>query len=198
MQESYGQNDTSSDGSSSDDDDISREQPNISISVTTDNDEYQVGETVKISGKVSGLQNEESLDEVSITITDPSEGVFEDYERKIGLGGEFEDSIEDIGGNLGEYTVHASYGDEADEKTFELNERSTRSSISVTTNKPIYRLGETIEKTGQLVVGRAYDGVDIELFDPNGNNEILGSVETDNGGFFGYTIGEDEIGGGSR
>ena len=90
----------------------------MSISVNTDKDQYQVGDTLKISGEVTGVNFNEDLP-VSIAFSDPNNQRLGPINISLQPNGQYADYMK-MGDIPGEYTVTAVYDTLNNDRTFYL------------------------------------------------------------------------------
>jgi hypothetical protein len=152
------------------------------VRVILDEETYDAGADVEISGEVDSVSG---VDEVDITILDPSNDEALDTQEDVDSSDEFSHSFElDSDAEHGRYAVTVTY-DDADEgyAVFEVTEDKTEP-ITVDVSKSTYTPGSSVTISGEVADVVNNEEVEIVVEDSDDNEIFDDSVEPDNDGSY--------------
>ncbi|KAF6242540.1 hypothetical protein C6988_07630 [Nitrosopumilus sp. b1] len=184
------------------------EASSLPLSLSTDKKSYEVGDTIKITGKVNDKKERSSFETPTVKVellnskgkpVTFAAGTSKESTTKSLTVANVYAGIPDTSGNFmiqipvsrsvfvgGEtYQLKATYDDRlTNTALISITDSFTvgSTSISATLDKQIYGLGETVSLTGQLGTTIQGDAIKIQLFKPSGDRNEYGA--TANGGKF--------------
>ena len=169
------------------------DEENDEIDVVTDDESYELGDEVVISGTVDEDIIDSEVDEVEITVLDPNnDEVLESEDVEIDNSGDFEfDALElsDEDDAHGMYAILVSYDDdELGWNLFEVTEggSSSGSDITAVLEDATLSPGDEVVITGSIEETDVDPGeeMNLDVEDDNGDPVHDDSVEPENDGFF--------------
>ena len=138
------------------------------VSVETNDDLYNLGERVRISGTIEHTVSTE--DQVHITITGPDDVELDSFSSTLDVS-DYSDNY-DLAGDAdeGRYTVEVEYNGDRGIAIFEVAKASSDSSsstLTATLDKSSYLAGETINVAGKVSKIIVDQTVNIDIYNPD-------------------------------